>query len=86
MKSLYAMLAASLIAIAPAFAEEMPTSPAAAKDAWQQMTPEQQAAKTHAKSTAQGKQDAWRQMGPEDKQAKREAMRGRMQGRMGQRH
>lgn len=61
------------------------TTPAAAKQTFEQMTPEQkQAMKDQAKSTAQDKQAAWQQLSPEDKQAKRDAMRTRMKERAAQ--
>lgn len=84
-----ATLSIGLVSSLPAFADDTaaaaPATPAAAKDAFQQMTPDQkQAMKEQAKATAQQKQAAWQQLSPEEKQAKRDAMRGRMQERAAQ--
>jgi TRAP-type C4-dicarboxylate transport system substrate-binding protein len=84
-----AALYAGLVSCLPAFADDTPAAtpatPVAAKDAFQQMTPDQkQAMREQAKATAQQKQAAWQQLSPEEKQAKRDAMRDRMPERVAQ--
>lgn len=85
MKALSRTLAAlALLASFSVSAEDapaMPTSPEAAKEMAQQMTPEQKQA---MKQQAQAKQEAWQQMTPEQKQTKRQEMRSRMQQRTAQ--
>ncbi len=57
-------------------------SPSEAKQAFEQMSPEEkQAMKAQAQSKAQEKRDAWQALSEEEKQAKKEQARGQAEAR-----